>query len=370
MLRLFLLLLFAVSLTPNLKADAPVYDLVIYGGTSGGVAAAVQASRMKATVVLVEPSQRLGGLSSGGLGQTDIGNKHVVGGISREFYERIARYYENDAVWKWQPKASYQSIGQSKTEKGETSMWTFEPQAAKAVFDALVADHEIPVVFGQRLDLEKGVTMKDGHIASIQMESGEIYRGHHFIDATYEGDLMAKAGVSYHVGREANARYGETLNGVQTKNATKHQFVPGVDAYVVKGDPTSGLLPLIDPSGPGEEGGEDRRVQAYCFRMTLTDHPENRLPFEKPDGYDEKKYEVLFRNFEAGETRVPIHSAPMPNRKTDTNNNHGFSTDFIGGNTRYPEAGYDERARIIETHLHYQVPSHTLRRPTAWKTSI
>ena len=186
------------------------------------------------------------------------------------------------------------------------------------------------------------------------MESGKVYRGKVFIDATYEGDLMAAAGVNYTVGREGNHIYKETLNGVQTRRATKHQFRPKVDPYVKKGDPASGLLPGIDKNGPGEEGQTDQRVQAYCYRMCLTDHPENRIPFSKPANYDELEYELLFRNFEAGAKVIPWSHSRMPNRKSDTNNNRGFSTDFIGQNYEYPEASYAERELICKKHLTYQ----------------
>src|SRR5262249_33797955 len=186
------------------------------------------------------------------------------------------------------------------------------------------------------------------------MESGNSYRGKMFLDATYEGDLMAKAGVSYTVGREANSQYGETLNGVQTKNATKHQFVSGVDPYVKKGDKTSGLLPRLHEGGPGEEGSADKRVQAYNFRLCLTNVKENQIPFRKPGGYDALQYELLLRNFEAGETRAPWAPVLMPNRKTDVNNNHGFSSDNIGESYDWPEADHNTREKIFQQHLSYQ----------------
>ncbi|MCK5370439.1 MAG: FAD-dependent oxidoreductase, partial [Cyclobacteriaceae bacterium] len=196
--------------------------------------------------------------------------------------------------------------------------------------------------------------------------SGEEYHGKMFIDATYEGDLMAATGVSYTIGREPNSKYAETMNGVNTKytdttmtglsarNAMNHNFVDGVDPYVIKGDPASGLLPYIDPDGPGKEGAGDSHVQAYCFRMCLTDHPENRIPFAKPENYNELDYELLLRNYEAGEEGFPWINSKMPNRKTDTNNRLGFSTDFIGQNYDYPEASYVEREKIIERHRQYQ----------------
>ena len=196
--------------------------------------------------------------------------------------------------------------------------------------------------------------MTDGKIMEFTMESGHSFTGKMFIDAIYEGDLLAAANVSYTVGREANAQYGETLNGVQTKMDRHHNFVKGVNPYRVKGDPNSGLLPFLDPDGPGEEGGADKRVQAYCYRMFLTDHPDNRIPFHKPEGYDEEWFELLLRNFEAGEKGMPWINSSMPNRKTDTNNRSGFSTDFIGRNYDYPEAGYAEREVIAKRNLLYQ----------------
>jgi hypothetical protein len=345
-----LILLMACSV----PAAEEIHDLVVYGGTSGGVAAAVQAKRMGKSVVLIEPSNRLGGLSSGGLGQTDIGNKQAIGGIAREFYERIARHYDDPSAWKWQARQEYRDGGQTRTQAGESTMWTFEPSAALKVFNDLVGEHNIPVIYTQRLDLEQGVRKEASRIVSIRMESGRTFRGRMFIDATYEGDLMAGAGVSYTVGREANRVYNETLNGVQTNNARFHQLLPGIDPHVVKGDPASGLLPGIDADGPGEEGTGDHRVQAYCFRMCLTDHPENRIPFHKPADYRELDYELLFGNFEAGERGMPWINSSMPNRKTDINNRTGFSTDFIGQNYAYPEGDYAAREQIVRRHREYQ----------------
>jgi hypothetical protein len=337
------------------RAAAPAsYDLVVYGGTSAGVAAAVQARRMGRTAVLIEPTNRLGGLTTGGLGQTDIGNKSAIGGISREFYQRVRKHYQSPDAWRWQQPREYRSGGQSRTDDAEDAMWTFEPSAAIKIINDLVREHDVEVVYGQRLDRAGGVKKDGALIRAIVMESGRSFAGRMFIDATYEGDLMAAAGVSYTVGREANAQHGETLNGVQTANAIHHQLRPGIDPYLRKGDASSGLLPFIDPTGPGAEGSADRRVQAYCFRMCLTDHPDNRIPFHKPDGYDESWYELLLRNFEAGETGVPWINSAMPNRKTDTNNRLGFSTDFVGQNYDYPEASYAQRERIVARHLLYQ----------------
>ncbi len=329
-------------------------DIIIYSASSAGVAAAIQAVRMGKSVIVLEPGTRMGGLTTGGLGQTDIGNKAAIGGIAREFYQRVRQHYGNPSAWTWQAPVEYRSDGQSVTGAGEDAMWTFEPSVALRILQDMAAEAKVRVAYGERLNRDSGVAKAGSSIVSITMESGRTFGGKVFIDASYEGDLMASAGVRYHVGRESNAVYGETLNGVQTVHAIYHQLKAGIDPYVVKGDPGSGLLPGISTSGPGQEGAGDSCVQAYCFRMCMTDHPENRIAFRKPEGYDELNYEMLFRNFEAGEHLVPWINSSMPNRKTDTNNRLGFSTDFIGQNYDYPEAGYEERERIVRQHRQYQ----------------
>ncbi|QDV06100.1 FAD dependent oxidoreductase [Planctomycetes bacterium Poly30] len=336
------------------SGSEPHHDLVIYGGTSAGIVAGLQAVKMGKSVVVIEPSAREGGLSTGGLGQTDIGNKRVIGGLSREFYRRIASHYAEEESWTWQKRAEYRDGGQSRTSEGEATMWTFEPSAALAVFRRWTSEVGLELVLQERLDRQDGVKMQAGRIVSITMESGRVFSGKMFLDCTYEGDLLAAAGVSYTVGREASEQYGESLNGVQVKQAKYHQFVDGVDPYVVPGDPSSGLLPFIEAAGPGADGQADARVQAYCFRMCLTDHPENRIPFRKPTGYEERWYELLLRNYEAGETGLPWINSAMPNRKTDTNNRLGFSTDFVGQNHAWPEASYDERDALKLRHRLYQ----------------
>ncbi len=286
-------------------------------------------------------------------GATDIGNKRAIGGIAREFYGRIFTYYRDPKRWKHQSRADY---FQNRTinSENESSMWTFEPSAASAVFEAMLQEAKVEVVFQERLDLEGGVIKDGARIDHIRMENGKVYFAKMFIDASYEGDLMAKAGVSYHVGRESNATYGETINGLQVKGAVHHQFVKKVDPFIVKGDRSSGLLPFVWEKPSGQDGDGDHRIQAYNFRMCTTDVPENRIDWPKPEGYDESQYELLFRNFEAGDLRVPWAPIAMPNRKTDVNNNFAFSTDFIGMNYRYPQAGYAERAEIWRAHELYQ----------------
>jgi hypothetical protein len=340
---------------PGLLLAADSADVVIYGGTSGGITAAIQTARLGKTAILIEPTKFLGGLTTGGLGATDIGNKKAIGGMSREFYTNVHRYYSDPAKWKQQTREEYFARKPHGNSAAETTMWTFEPHAATEIFDAMLkaAGDKVTVVFGERLDLKKGVIKDGAKITSVIMESGREFTAPMFIDTTYEGDLMAKAGVGYHVGREANSVYGEKLNGVQVAHTIHHQFVKNVDPYVKPGDPSSGLLPGIEKD-PGEEFSGDKKVQAYNFRMCTTDVPENRRDWEKPANYDERWFELALRNVEAGDMRISWAPSWMPNRKTDTNNNFAVSTDFIGQNWDYPEADYATRAKIWQAHEDWQ----------------
>jgi hypothetical protein len=325
-------------------------DVVIYGATSAGVAAAVQVSRMGHSVILIEPGQHVGGLTSGGLGFTDSGDKRAIGGISREFYQRIRKHYDNSSAWTQERPQNY-----PRYRPADDAMWTFEPKVAEQVFRQMLTEARVELLQGERLNRSSGVTVADNQIQQIVMESGLVLAGQQFIDATYEGDLMAAAKVKYTIGREANSVYRETLNGNQVRaNTHNHRFLKPVDPFRVPGDRSSGLLPGIEDAGAGVEGSGDHRVQAYCFRMCMSKSPANRRPFPKPEGYDEQVYELLLRNFEAGDLRVPLSPDMMPNLKTDTNNNCAVSTDYLGGNYRYPEADYAERAAIIRDHERYQ----------------
>ena len=311
---------------------------------------------MGKTAVLIEPTQFLGGLTTGGLGATDIGNKRAIGGISREFYGRVWEHYQKPESWKQQKREEYVNRRSAVNDPSEKTMWTFEPHVASKIYDDMLREvrDKVTVIKGERLDLAKGVVKQGTRIIRILMESGRAFEGRMFIDATYEGDLMAKAGVKYHVGREANRVYGETINGVQAGHAVSHQFTKQVDPYVKPGDPKSGVLPGINVEGPGEEFSGDHKVQAYNFRMCTTDVPANRRAWEKPANYDPRWFELLLRNFEAGDHRVPWNPVWMPNRKTDTNNNYAISTDFIGQNWDYPEADYATRAKIWRAHEDWQ----------------
>ena len=361
------------AVRPSSPAAAQEADLVIYGSSPAALSAAIQARRMGKTAVVVSPETRIGGLTTGGLGQTDIGNKSAFGGIALEFYRAVAAHYRDSANWTRQSATDYSPDGQCFGTKGEDSMWTFEPSAALRILEGWERRDGLRIVRGERLDRTPGKVKVEGEgerrrIVSFETLSGKVFRGKVFVDATYEGDLMAAAGVSYFVGREANAVYGETISGnaPTARGSRNHQFEPGVSPYVKPGDRSSGLLPGVEPYDPQAKPGDgDRRVQAYCFRMCLTDLEENRIPFKKPASYRAEDYELLVRNLVAQEAHhpewkdsrtqgFPWINSKMPNRKTDTNNRTAFSTDFIGRNWSWPEASYEERERLLQAHLDYQ----------------
>ena len=332
-------------------------DVIVYGGTSSAVMAAVQISRMNRSVIMVSPDMHLGGLSSSGLGFTDTGNKEVIGGLAREFYHLVYDHYQKPGSWKWQEQSEYGNRGQgSPAIDGEKrTMWIFEPHVAEEAFEKMITDNKITVFRDEWLNRETGVKKNKESIISIQTLSGKIFKGEVYIDATYEGDLMAAAGVNYTVGREANRVYNEVWNGVQ-KDVFHHGhwFKDNIDPYKIPGDPSSGLLPRISSEVPGENGTGDNKIQAYCFRLCLTQHPENRVLITKPEGYDSTQYELLVRLSETRWNEFFGKYDPIPNMKTDVNNHGPFSYDNIGMNWDYPEASYEKRIDIIKEHETYQ----------------
>jgi hypothetical protein len=308
------------------------------------------------SVTIVSPDQHLGGLTASGLGYTDSGNTAVIGGLAREFYQRLYAYYLDDSAWKWQKPEAFGNIGQETPaiDHQAKACWCFEPSAAEYVFEQLVDQHEIDVYRNEWLDRENGVVLVSGKIASLSTLSGKIYRGKVFLDATYEGDLMAAAGISYHLGREANSQYGETWNGVQVGTLHhKHWFAHDVSPYTVANNPDSGLLAHITSAAPGTFGDGDQKIQAYCFRTCLSNHPDNQIPFPKPEGFEPAEYELFLRGWAARDDFFEKYDL-IPNRKSDTNNHGPFSTDYIGMSWDYPEGSYQRRREIIEEHERYQ----------------
>ena len=302
----------------NLRAD-----ICVYGGNSGGIIAAIAAKRKGYSVVLLEAGRHLGGLTAGGLGRTDVGNRGAIGGLAREFYQRVGRLY------------------------GKDEMWQFEPHIASQAYREWLEELDIHCHLESYLE---SVEMKEDRILSLTTTNGIHVQARQFIDASYEGDLMALAGVSYTVGREDNRQYGEAHNGAQIEE--KHQFELNVDPYRVEGDPSSGLLPGIDPS-PYERGKGDRRIQAYNFRLCLTDNPDNRLPITKPADYNRSDYELLIRYCRAGYVPKFERFDHLLNDKIDLNNHGAVSTDYVGMNHDYPEGSYEERERIFQAHVRW-----------------
>jgi len=354
------------------------YDVVVYGGTSAGIIAGYTAKQLGKTVLVIEPGRHLGGLTTGGLGATDIGNKYAVTGLAKDFYRRIGSYYN------------------------KFEQWTFEPHVAQKVYDDYIRKANLDIVRSYRL---KDVKTAGGWIKQIVVENSDkpqkstdrIIRAKMFIDATYEGDLMARSGVSYTIGRESNEQYGETYNGIRL--SLFHQLPEGIDPYRERGNPASGLVWGVQEGEFGEHGAGDKSIQAYNFRLCLTQDKQNQIPFSKPDNYEPERYELLLRILEkekwttirSGFTRdtLPhgreiIHHTGnyliknMPNGKTDFNNFGGFSTDMIGANHDYPEGDYETRRRIWKEHEDYtkgllyfmandpRVPAHIREDMQSW----
>jgi hypothetical protein len=333
-----LLLTTALFLTQGGRgtAESRQADIVVYGGTASGVIAAVAAAREGKTVLLLEPGKHVGGMVSGGLGATDTGNRAAIGGYSREFFKRVRDYY-------------VKKYGEKSTQVRDCSDgFRFEPHVAEHVFTEMLKEAKVEVLFGQRLDK----VQKDGtRIKSLRTLKGDDFKAAIWIDASYEGDLMARAGVSYTLGREGREQYKESIAGVQAFSPA-HQFSVKVSPLDENGKP----LPLVQSGEAGKPGACDKKIQAYNFRLCMTDRPEQRLPWPKPANYDPKRYELLARylakkpGLKVGQLMNPVR---MPNGKTDTNNNGPISTDHIGANWDYPEADQATRDRIWKDHVEY-----------------
>jgi FAD dependent oxidoreductase len=336
-MRIGLLFIFLLFMFSDTDAQQKISaDICIYGASSGGVIAACTAARLGKKVILVTPSAHPGGLSSGGLGNTDIGNKMAITGLSRDFYHRVGMHY------------------------GKSEQWIFEPHVAEDIFKDYIREAGVTVLFRQMLTKigKKGNRIQEMFTSPLDPTSGQtgyMIRAKEYIDCSYEGDLMAMAGISYTVGRENNQKYNETVNGVQLLD--KHQFPEGVDPYREEGVPGSGLLWGISSGTLAAQGSGDQKIQAYNFRLCLTDSIENRLEIVKPAGYDSSRYELLIRvikikNPKSLEEGI-LNFNLMPGRKTDINNNGPFSTDMIGMNYNYPDGNAETREKIFRDHKAY-----------------
>ena len=334
---------------PDAAANEVAADVVVYGATAAGLTAAIQAARMGCDVVVVEASSHVGGMTTGGLSSSDVGKAWSIGGLASEFYTRVGRSYGAE---------ERQAFGV------DERVFHFEPKVARGAFDAWLREAGVEVVTGEPLDLSGGVVKRAGRIESFRSESGRVFRGRVFVDASFEGDLMAQSGVAFTVGREPESEYGESIAGLRRGDrkprphytqGDKDHFTTAVDPYVKPGDPASGLLPWVKKVDFATfvDGTGDAGIQAYNYRLCVTDDPANRIPFEKPDGYRELDHELLLRVLESGDVRLPILIHALPNRKFDWNSMHAVGTDLPGASWAYPNASHAERARIAAEHALY-----------------
>ena len=330
-------LVLAIAILSGTAGAAEKFDLVVYGGTAGGVATAVSAARHGLSVALLEPRDHLGGMVSGGLSRTDVGKKEVIGGMALEFYWRAGLHYD---------VAQY----------GQEVAWLIEPKVAEQIFREMAQRAGVRVLYRYRLREKNGVRKTGTRLTSIVMENGAEFEAKIFADCTYEGDLMAQAGVSYTWGREGSSEYGESLAGVREKTPF-HQFQVDISPYDANGK----LLPEISAGTPGPAGSADKKVQAYNFRIIVSPDPANQVPFPKPRNYDPTRYELMARLLAASARqlgrpptlREVLLPGQIPNHKADWNNQGAFSTDYIGKNWEYPEADYRRREEIWQEHADY-----------------
>ncbi|KAL7949268.1 FAD dependent oxidoreductase domain-containing protein [Trichoderma barbatum] len=354
--------------TNCLQPGATTYDILIYGSTPAAIAAAIQTTRMKKTVAIVCPTNHIGGMTTSGLGWTDSKNGNAIGGIAREFYGRVYNYYKFNSAWTRETRIQYinkKIAAQPGPAIDETKQvqWTFEPHVAESIFEDWIEELEIPIFRNETLPMSTdSVTIKDGRITSIRTASGQVYDALMFMDASYEGDFMAAAQIPFRLGREDKAEFGESLAGIQI---TADEGYFGMSPYLAADDPKSGLIKGVDriitPDDAKKLNGtaDTYRLQAFNYRLSLTQTTDNQIPFVKPDNYDESLYEILLRYIEAGYHDLFFTKQLMPNLKTDSNSNGGVSTDFLGGNydndkkTNYIEQSYEERKAIANNYKLY-----------------
>lgn len=363
----------------NCYSNTPKYDLCVYGESASGVIAAIQAARMGKKVVLLSKNNHVGGLVTSGLTATDMNRNDLVGGVTKEFYNRIYNYYLNKDAWFNQDRDSFMKSTLKRTYRGKNDkrqiQWVYESSVAENIMKEMLKESGVEVLYNHRLDLSKKVEKKDNVIECIYLDNGKSISSKMFIDSSYEGDLLARAGISYIVGRESNLQYGETYNGIRVNYNQGTDLTP-ISPYIKEGDPNSGLLPYISKEEWGEQGDSDERVQAYCYRMTLTNDPKNMIKIVKPKNYNPLWYEIHARMLKIQPELTLekiITLTPMPNKKTDTNH-----LDFFGASYDYAEADYVTREKIEKLHKDYalgllwflgndkRVPKHIRKQMLEW----
>jgi hypothetical protein len=351
--RTLLCVLLAAVLTPLRAA----HDVVVYGETLAGISAAISAARAGKSVVLLSTTTHLGGVATAGLTATDMNRSPVIGGIAREFYGLVYDHYLQPSAWRGDDRADYFERSKKRTYTGKNDalhmQWVYESHVAEKILERMLQQAGVTVVRRSALaESPDAVERQDGRIVALRTVKGERHAGLMFVDASYEGDLMARAGVSHVVGRESNAAYGETMNGIRLARIYGTP-ARSIDPRVVTGEPASGLLPFIDRALWGQPGEQDGRSQSYCYRVTLTNDPANRVPITKPANFDPRWHEALVRWLQLNPD-TPLQKiitlTPMPNRKTDTNH-----LDFVGANFSYPAASYGEREQIARQHRDFAV---------------
>lgn len=348
--------LLAFSFSGFAKDPLVTADICVYGETPAGITAAVQAARMGRSVVLVSTTTHVGGMATSGLTATDLNNFRIAGGVTFDFYRRIYDYYLQPTAWRSENREDFMERSKKRTFSGKNDslriQWVYESGVGEKIFREMLQEAGVRMVVNERLNRSVRPDMRKGRIAQILLESGLRVRAQMFIDASYEGDLMKQAGVSYIVGRESNAQYGETMNGIRLGPVVGRDSI-SIDPYRIPGNPASGLLPFIDPAPGGPEGSADDRTQTYCYRLTLTDDPSNRVAVAKPADYNPLWYEFLARMIALNpdiQLSQIISFTPMPNRKTDTNQGN-----FVGNSYAWPEAAYQLRDSIAQRHRSYSL---------------
>lgn len=354
---LLTIIIFHSSVHQSRAENQPIIrQICVYGETPAGITAAIQSSRMGKNVVLISTTKHVGGLATSGLTATDLNNFRILGGVTMDFYRRIYQYYLDSSAWRSEDRSHFFDRSKKRTYSGKNDslriQWVYESGVGERIFKQMLEEAGVEVIYDQQIDLKQNVQKEGSRLKQIRMSSGLTIQADVFIDASYEGDLLKVAGVSYVVGRESNATYGETMNGIRL-GPVVGKDTSSIDPFLIPGKASSGLLPFIEPRLWGEEGSADKRTQTYCYRLTLTNDSLNRRELEKPKDYNPLWYEFLARMI-ALNPEIPLSAiisfTPMPNKKTDTNQGN-----FVGNSYAWPEADHRTRRKIADRHRSYSL---------------